>query len=192
MSEERKTELTFVTHNKSKFLEASSLLSKYGIALAMASQNKVEIQSLSIEEVAIYAAIEAYQHIRRPLIVEDTGLFIHSLNGFPGSLSSFVYNTIGIEGILALLKEKSDRAAFFETTVAYFDGKQLKTFKGKVKGIILDEPRGEKGFGFDPIFSPSGRYPVSFAQMSLEEKNSISHRARAFRKFAEWYLESRG
>lgn len=157
----------------------------------MVPQNKVEIQSLSIEEVAIYAAIEAYQHIRRPLIVEDTGLFIPSLNGFPGSLSSLVYSMIGIEGVLVLLKEKTDRTAFFETTVAYFDGQQLKTFKGKVEGVILDSPRGEMGFGFDPIFSPSERYPLSFAQMSLEDKNTISHRAQAFRKFAEWYLKSR-
>lgn len=190
MSGEKKAELVFVTQNRGKFSEASSILSKHSIRLIMAAHSKVEIQSVSIQDVATYAAVEAYQHIRKPLLVEDTGLFIRSLKGFPGAFSSHVYSTIGIEGVLLLLKGKANRAASFETVLAYFDGKLLKTFVGKVEGVILKEPRGNMGFGFDPIFSPKTHYPKSFAEMPLEEKNTVSHRAHAFEKFAQWYTKS--
>ncbi|PSN92670.1 hypothetical protein B9Q03_00365 [Candidatus Marsarchaeota G2 archaeon OSP_D] len=74
--------------------------------------------------------------------------------------------------------------------VAYFDGVELKIFSGRVDGFILNKPVGKNGFGFDPIFSPKESFPKSFAQMSIHEKNKLSHRARAFIAFSKWYTKT--
>ncbi len=181
------TEIVFVTHSKGKYEEASNLAKGFGIRLVKGSVNKLELQANTLEEVASYAAIDAYQHLRRPLVVEDTGLFINSLQGFPGVYSSYVYRTIGLRGILKLLKRKSDRSAFFKTILVYCDDKHFVTFSGRVDGYILARPVGRRGFGFDPIFSPAKQYPTSYAQMPKEEKNRISHRSQAFNAFLIWY-----
>ncbi|MEM0120455.1 MAG: RdgB/HAM1 family non-canonical purine NTP pyrophosphatase [Thermoprotei archaeon] len=183
-------EIAFVTHNKHKFVEASNLVSEWGINLVMIQLNKIELQASSLRDVAIHAAIEAYGHLKKPLIVEDAGLFIEALNGFPGVYSSYTYSTIGVKGLTTLLIKERNRSAFFEAVVVYFDGKELKTFSGHVYGFILNKPIGKKGFGFDPIFSPKELFPKSFGQMSVREKNKFSHRAQAFTAFAKWYTGS--
>jgi len=190
MKDVKKTEVAFITHNKHKFTEASGLLGRLGINLIMEPLNKMEIQASTIQEVATYAALEAYAHLHKPLIVEDAGLFVKALNGFPGVYSSYAFTTIGINGLIALLKGEKDKSAFFEAIVAFFDGIELRIFSGRVDGFILDKPVGKNGFGFDPIFSPKESFPKSFAQMSIREKNKLSHRARAFIAFSKWYTNT--
>ncbi|MEM2249592.1 MAG: XTP/dITP diphosphatase [Candidatus Bathyarchaeia archaeon] len=180
----------FATNNFNKFNEARRVLNRYRIAVGMIRVKTLEIQSESLEEIAKTSAVHAYKQCSLPIIVEDAGLFVEALNGFPGPYSSYVYKTIGNEGLLKLMEEAKNRKAKFQSVVAFFSG-ELESpicFKGEVVGEITKEVRREShyGFGFDPIFKPANSQKT-FAEMSIAEKNRYSHRARAFLKFAKWY-----
>lgn len=175
----------FATSNKNKFLEASKILEKYGVELILFSFEKKELQTTDLGEIALHASLIAYTYVNAPVIVEDSGLFINSLRGFPGPFSSYVYKTIGLQGVLKLLTGIPDRSAYFEAAVALIMPPFERVFKGRVNGRISEEPRGDKGFGFDPIFIPENQ-EKTFAEMSIEEKNMYSHRARAFEKLGIW------
>jgi len=179
----------FATNNIHKFDEARKVLNRYRIAVGMLKVKTLEIQSESLEEIAKTSAIHAFQQCQLPIIVEDAGLFIEALNGFPGPYAAYVYKTIGNEGLLKLMKDVANRKARFQSVVAYFS-EELDApvcFKGEVSGEITEDVRiGHSGFGFDPIFKPSDS-DKTFAEMGIDEKNKHSHRAKAFRKFARWY-----
>ena len=184
----------FATNNINKFNEARKILGRYKIAVGMIRVKTLEIQSESLEEIAKTSAIHAFKQCGLPLIVEDAGLFVEALNGFPGPYSSYVYKTIGNEGLLKLMEKNANRKAKFQSVVAYFS-EELDApicFKGEVVGEITQEPRREShfGFGFDPIFKPVNS-KKTFAEMSIAEKNKYSHRARALGKFAKWYRSLR-
>ena len=185
----------FATGNVNKFNEARSILSPYGIAVGMLRVKGDEIQSDSLKEIAQTSAINAYKRSRLPIFVEDAGLFIDALSGFPGPYAAYVYKTIHNSGILKLMENVKDRRAKFQSVIAYCDETlcEPECFDGESKGeITLKErkPQGKTAFGFDPIFQPAGS-TKSFAEMTIEEKNGFSHRARAIRKFAEWYKTKR-
>lgn len=177
----------FVTSNIHKFNEVRKVLAEYEIATAMLRVEAVEIQDDSIEEIAKASAVNAMKRCGLPIIVEDAGLFIEALKGFPGPYSSYVYRTIGTGGILRLMKNVEKREAYFHSVVAFSSPDEPpRCFHGKAEGKIVKEERGRRGFGFDPIFSLSGRNRT-FAEMTTEEKNRYSHRGQALRKFAKWY-----
>jgi XTP/dITP diphosphohydrolase len=175
----------FATSNKNKFNEASRVLEKYGYELVLFSFEKKELQSTELVEIALHSALIAYTYVNAPVVVEDSGLFIKALNGFPGPFSSYVYKTIGVRGVLKLMEGVTDRSAYFEAAVAIVMPPFERVFKGSVYGRIADSPRGAGGFGFDPIFIPENE-DKTFAEMSVEEKNKYSHRARAFEKLGIW------
>ncbi|MCC6009441.1 MAG: XTP/dITP diphosphatase [Fervidicoccaceae archaeon] len=175
----------FATSNKNKFNEASRILEKYGYELVLFSFEKKELQSTDLGEIALQSALIAYTYVNAPVVVEDSGLFIKALNGFPGPFSSYVYKTIGVRGVLKLMEGVTDRSAYFESAVAIVMPPFERVFKGSVYGRIADSPRGTGGFGFDPIFIPENE-DKTFAEMSVEEKNRYSHRARAFEKLGIW------
>lgn len=132
--------------------------------------------------------MEIAKKISYPVFVEDSGLFIKALNRFPGPYSSYVYQTLGLSGILKLLSSVQDREAEFKSVIAFCDQKHtLKCFLGSVQGTISYEARGVSGFGFDPLFEPNCGGGKTFAEMSVEEKCLISHRGIVLRKFAKWY-----
>jgi XTP/dITP diphosphohydrolase len=181
----------FATGNIHKFMEARSLLSPYGIAVGMLRIKGDEVQSDSLSEIAQKSVKGAYNQCRLPVIVEDAGLFIDALSGFPGPYAAYAYKTIHNDGILKLMEGVPERRAKFEAAVAYFDESLTEpiVFFGESNGQITSVERQEKGksgFGFDPIFQPNGS-KQTFAEMTIEEKNGYSHRAMAMRKFAEWY-----
>jgi XTP/dITP diphosphohydrolase len=181
----------FATGNIHKFDEARSILTGLDIAVGMLRVKDVEIQSDSLAEIAKSSALDAFKRCHLPIIVEDAGLFIDALKGFPGAYAAQAYKTVGNKGLLKLMKGVEDRKAVFRSAIAYCDSeaKAPVVFEGEAEGeITLDERSGsgESGFGFDPIFQPSGS-AKTFAEMTLEEKNGFSHRAKAVRKFAEWY-----
>lgn len=185
----------FATGNINKFNEARSILSPYGIAVGMLRVKGDEIQSDSLKEIAQASAINAYKRSRLPIFVEDAGLFIDALSGFPGPYAAYVYKTIHNSGILRLMENAVDRRAKFQSVIAYCDETLCKPecFDGESKGeITLTERKqqGKSAFGFDPIFQPLGN-SKSFAEMTIKEKNSFSHRALAIRRFAEWYKTKR-
>jgi XTP/dITP diphosphohydrolase len=132
----------------------------------------------------------AYAHaaLKRPVICDDTGFFVSALNGFPGSCAAYVQKTIGNQGILRLLDRKTDRSAWFETGIAYADQNGVRVFTGRIDGVVVD-PRGEGGFGYDPIFAINGR---TLAEMSADEKNRVSHRSRGLIALREWLRDYTG
>jgi len=181
----------FATNNVNKFDEARRVLTEYNVAVGMLRVKSLEIQSEILEEIAMASALDAFGKCRLPVIVEDAGLFIDALNGFPGPYAAYTYKTVGNQGLLRLMKNVKARRARFESAVAYFSAELQSPvcFHGEVLGEIADEERKgseRSGFGFDPIFRPLNS-SKTFAEMSIAEKNEHSHRARAFRKFAEWY-----
>ncbi len=184
----------FATGNIHKFNEVRSILGQLGFAVGMLRLKGDEIQSESIREIAGKSVKNAYARCQLPIFVEDAGLFIGALDGFPGPYAAYVYHTIHNSGILKLLGNNADRHARFQSVIAYCDQQspcQPEFFIGEVKGEIttsVREEQGKSGFGFDPIFQPEGS-TKTFAEMTIEEKNGYSHRAMAIRKFAEWYIK---
>ncbi|MDP7976356.1 RdgB/HAM1 family non-canonical purine NTP pyrophosphatase [Tardisphaera saccharovorans] len=180
-----------VTGNQSKVAEVRDALEPYGVNVEKADLRKFEVQG-EIEEVSMLAARLAAMEALEPVVVDDSGLYVEALKGFPGPYSSYVYSTIGNEGLLSLLNHDDNRAAAFRCAVSYVDpiNRVERTFLGEVMGYIRREPGKPGGFGFDPIFSPFGPNGVPLSEMSIEEKNAISHRGKAFRKLGE-YLAAR-
>ncbi len=182
-------ELKIVTRNRNKFLEAKFILNKYGIKVKQEPIELMEIQSDNLEEIAENKAKQALKKVKPPFATEDAGLFVKALNGFPGPYSSYVYRTIGCQGMIKLMKDVGDRSAKFISIVVYVDPKGLfHKFKGEISGRIALNPLGSKGFGFDPIFIPNELPNRTLAELSFEEKNKISHRFKAFSKLAKYII----
>jgi len=206
--------LRYVTTNPGKVREAEEYLGDDSVA--QLDYDYTEIQSDDLGAIAARGAREAYRHAGEPALVDDAGLFVRALDGFPGPYSSYVEETIGVERTWELAREEEDKGASFRCVLAYCDGEgfdaspdpvdkddrvaaaaagpdadddaealPVKLFEGRVRGTLV-EPRGEGGFGFDPIFEHEG---TTFAEMDEAEKNAISHRGRALAKFAEWHAE---
>jgi len=180
--------LSFVTTNEGKFREAQRIASEFGIELEQVPLPYLEIQSDKLEDIARVGAQQAYAMLKRPCFVEDSGLFIEALKGFPGTFSSYVFKTIGNHGILKLMENIENRSAEFRSTVGYCErGTEVFVFTGIVRGRISTEIRGTGGFGYDPIFIPDGE-ERTFAELSTEEKNTLSHRGKAIRNFFNWLV----
>ena len=175
-------DLYFASSNIHKFNEAKKILDTFGINLGFFNCKLEEIQSDSLIEIAKNKAKQAFLKCKKPVIVEDDGLFIESLNGFPGPYSSYVFQTIGNNGILQLLKQ--NRKAKFVSIISFCDKKNIETFESKINGTISKKLSG-RGWGYDPIFIPLNQ-KKTFAQ--LENKNLLSHRFKSLRKFSSWYL----
>jgi len=179
----------FATGNIHKFNEARAVLAQFGLTAAMLRVKSLEIQSDNLEKIASSSAAEACKRCRLPLIVEDAGLFVEALKGFPGPYAAYVYKTIENAGLLKLMEKVENRRATFRSVIAYCDSNKTECFEGETIGEITKKERVknfESAFGFDPIFQPAGN-KKTFAEMTIEQKNSISHRAQAVRKFAQWY-----
>ena len=151
----------------------------------------------TLQENALIKARFVYERFHTPCFADDTGLEVEALNGAPGVYSAryagvdgsmAVKSEANMNKLLAELQGKASRAARFRTVIAYVDGSRECLFEGEVYGDILDEKRGREGFGYDPVFLPTG-YTQTFAEMPLSIKNTISHRARAFNKFLSFLKE---
>jgi XTP/dITP diphosphohydrolase len=146
--------LRFVTTNDGKWREVSALLAKHGIAVERINAKVLEVQSDDLAEIARISALDAYRSFGGELFVEDAGLFVDALNGFPGPYSSYAYRTIGVRGLLRLMEGVERRAAVFRSAVAYVDREgSVNVFVGEVRGFIATEPRGTWGFGSTPSSS---------------------------------------
>lgn len=176
----------FASTNHHKYREIQLILSSLGIATDFIQTKLVEIQSDTLEEIAKKKVKDAFAKVNRPVMVEDDGLFIRALNGFPGQYSSYAFTTIGNTGILNLLAGSPERSASFYSLVAFYDGKSLSIAEGRVDGKISCKIT-EGGWGYDPIFVPAGTN-LTFAQLK-DKKNEYSHRKKALEKFARWYVK---
>ncbi|MCS4542164.1 MAG: XTP/dITP diphosphatase [Euryarchaeota archaeon] len=178
--------ILFATSNLHKFKEAKEIFKRYDLKIKQVGIKYPELQSDKLEDVAKYGVEYSVQLTSAPTIVEDSGLFIEALRGFPGPYSAFVYRTTGKEGVLRLMENLKNRKAEFQSVIGYCEpNKKPIIFKGKVKGKISYEIRGKFGFAFDSIFIPNGM-TKTFGEISLGEKNKFSHRGKAFRKLCQW------
>ena len=193
-------ELLFATRNNNKVREIQQIL-----------QNRIRIISLSdlgydrdipedrdtLEGNALAKAEFTFNKFNLDCFADDTGLEVDALNGSPGVYSARFaamtgevmegedFSAANIRKLLYLLMDEADRRARFRTVIALITGGREYLFEGIVTGQIIPERRGKEGFGYDPVFIPDG-YNRTFAEMSLEEKNLISHRALAIRKLSDF------
>jgi XTP/dITP diphosphohydrolase len=181
--------VVFATSNRGKLEEARVILAPFGISVVRFDAKGVEIQADSTSEVAAYASKGAAKTAGKAVLVEDAGLYVESLGGFPGPYSAYAFRTIGVAGIIALLQPSPQkRTAEFVSSLAYCEPLgEPALFGGRARGTITTEPRGRKGFGFDPIFVPDGGRKT-FGELTMDEKCAVSHRADSLNKFAKWYL----
>lgn len=175
-----------LTDNPNKFKEGRLTLSEFGYDLRLLRGEKLEIQAEDLEEIARYSLERISINDPRLIISEESGLFIERYGGFPGPYSSYTLRKIGLMGILKLMEGVEDRRAYYKSVIALKHGCDLRLFQGSVWGRISQEPRGKGGFGYDPIFIPDEGDGRTFGEMTIEEKNTISHRARAFRMLGAW------
>jgi len=144
-----------------------------------------EIQAETLEETIVPGLEWLIERYDRPLFIDDSGLFVDALKGFPGVYSSYVFKTVGCEGILRLMRGVEDRSARFECCIGYMEpGGKPFIARGVAYGTISHEMAGTGGFGYDPIFVPEG-HTRTYAQIEVSEKNTMSHRGRAVAKFLE-------
>ncbi|MFH0861061.1 MAG: XTP/dITP diphosphatase [Candidatus Altiarchaeota archaeon] len=174
----------FATGNRHKVSEANRVGKEYGVKFVRVSCPYPEIRDESLERIASEGVKHVYSRLKKPVIVEDSGLFLKAYDGFPSPYSAYVFEKIGNGGMLKLVRGKRNRNAAFKSVIAYYDGKKLRTFTGEVKGRIALKKSGNAGFGYDPIFIPKG-HSRTFAQ-DPELKEKISHRSRAFKKLITW------
>ena len=179
--------LYFITGNKNKFEEAKLYL--LPIELKQKEIDLIEIQSLDSKEVIEHKLKEATKHFKGEFIVEDVSFTLDSMNGLPGPLIKFFLKSIGKRGLYNLCKSFGNFKAEAKATIGYTNGKEILFFEGIIKGKVV-EPKAESDFGWDPIFVPE-RSNKTFSEMTKEEKNLISHRGKAVKKFKEYYLSKK-
>jgi len=188
--------LVFASNNEHKIREINSLL---GDSFKLLSLNDVNIredipeEEPLIEGNALSKARYVFNSTGMDVFADDTGLEISALNGLPGVHSARFAgenkdSSANIEKVLALLDTEENRKARFRTVIALILDKKEYLFEGIVDGTIIHQKRGSEGFGYDPIFVPDGK-TCTFAEMKLAEKNTISHRARAFEKLRQFLLQ---
>jgi len=175
-------DVTFVSTNPGKFREVRDVLRPYGLRARWKRRTLPEPQAPTLEEV-VRSKLHAVSDLPGNVLVEDSGLFIPSLAGFPGVYSAHFLEVWGFGPILELLRRRP-RGAYFRTVAGLQSGRRRRFFVGEVRGAIARRPAGLGGFGYDPIFVPTG-WSRTFAEGTAEEKNAISHRARAVRQVGE-------
>jgi XTP/dITP diphosphohydrolase len=182
---QQSSEVFFASSNEHKFEEVQRILSNLGVNIKLFKTTLEEIQSNSLNEIAKRKAIDAFTKIQKPILIEDDGLFINSLNGFPGPYSSYAYDTIGNTGIIQLLENTELRDAKFVAIIAYCNGiDEVKLFESSIPGKISKEIE-KGGWGYDPIFIPDGE-SKTFANVS--DKDKFSHRSASLKKFSDWFM----
>ncbi|MBI2195849.1 MAG: RdgB/HAM1 family non-canonical purine NTP pyrophosphatase [Candidatus Levybacteria bacterium] len=176
--------ITFVTSSKGKVREAEKILN---IPLEAKQVDLDEIQELSLEKIALHKVNQAFSLVKKPVIVDDVSLEIDAWKGFPGPLIKWILKTENDTAklLLKMLVGEKNRKATVRLAIGFHDGKKPHVFYGEVKGKIATEIRGDNGFGWDPVFVPQGE-EKTYAQMSVGEKNKISHRRKALDKLKDF------
>jgi XTP/dITP diphosphohydrolase len=189
-------QLVFATNNENKIKEIKSALGNEFEILSLKDINCTE-ELPETQETLAGNALQKAKYVANNYNVncfaDDTGLIIEALNGEPGVYSARYAGedrsaTKNMEKVLDKLQESKDRSAYFETSIALIINKKEFLFSGIAKGEITKELSGKDGFGYDPIFKPTG-YSKTFAELSMEEKNTISHRGKAFKKMCEFLIQ---
>lgn len=186
-------QLIFATHNQNKLKELQQLMPPSIVLQSLNDLAYTDAIDETGEDLAANALIKArtiYQHFGKPVFADDTGLEITTLGGAPGVHSARWAGPecdarANVQKILKQLDGQSRRDARFRTVIALIINDKEYLFEGSVAGHISKQPTGTEGFGYDPVFIPEGQQ-LSFAQMSAEAKNRISHRGRAVNRLLEF------
>lgn len=189
--------LIFASHNANKVREIQDILGNEFELLCLKDllfTEDIPETSSTLEGNSKIKADAVYKRFKTPCFADDTGLEVKSLNGAPGVYSArYAGENKNAEDnmnlLLANLKSHTNRQARFRTVITYKSSKNTHQFEGIVEGQIILQKTGEHGFGYDPIFVPNGS-EKTFGEMSILEKNTFSHRARAFEKFRLFLNES--
>lgn len=185
--------ITFVTGNAGKARELAQQLAPLGIAVDQDKRGYPEIQADTLGEVAEAGAAHLLASgLKPPFLLEDSGLFIAALRGFPGVYSRHTLDTVGCAGVLRLMRdvEAEMRTAAFRSHLLYVDAAGRRhSFEGTCAGRIAEVAAGSAGFGFDPIFAPRG-HTRTFAEMEAAEKAALGHRGQAVRAFLAFLEKS--
>lgn len=180
--------VTFVTGNKNKLLEVQMMMGG-AVEIVASDIDLPEFQGNPME-IATKKCITAYDSVKGPVIVEDTGLCFNAYGGLPGPYIKWFLHNLHPIGLYKMLAGFEDKSGYAQCIFAYFDGSSMDEpvlFDGRCNGTIVS-PAGQAHFGWDPIFKPDG-FVETFAQMDRSEKLKISHRGKAFRLLKE-YLEA--
>ncbi len=180
-------QLILVSTNPNKGIEAERIL---GQPILRVSLTLPEIQAATVEEITRFKLETAKSKGYKRLIVEDVSLGFDELGNFPGPYVRWLLEAAGGKGLAAVAYALNNRAAKAQCCVGYWDGRQVQLFLGETAGEILVKPRGERVFGWDAWFLPEGSQQT-FAEMTPEEKDALSHRGRAYRKLAEHLAKSK-
>jgi len=168
-----------VTSRAEKAAEARRL----GFDVEQQALDLPEPQALDPGEIIETKARAAFERLGRAILVEDSGLSVEAWGGFPGALVKWMEKSVGLEGIARMLDGFSDRRATAVCVVASLDERGLTVGRGECRGSIARTPRGTGGFGWDRLFVPDGS-ALTFAEMTPEEKDRVSHRRRAWEALA--------
>lgn len=175
--------ITFVTGNEFKAKETEEILE---FDLEVSKIDLDEIQELDLEKVALHKLTQAYEILKKPVMIDDVSFEVHAWNGFPGPLIKWMLKAGDGPGLLLkLLEGEKDRSATAKLAIGFHDGTMPRIFFGESKGEVAHEIRGNNGFGWDRVFVPDGQ-TQTFAEMPSELKNSISHRGRALKKLHDF------
>lgn len=169
-----------VSGNRSKLLEARRLFPH----LETLEIDLPEIQSLDLDEVLRHKGRAANERVGGPIVVEETGLELEALGGFPGPLVKWMLQSVGPEGLARIVSSEGSQGARAACALLYLDGEREVIAHGSTTGRLVLPARGDQGFGWDPVFQPdeSNR---TYGEMTPDEKDGISHRGRAWRAFAK-------
>ena len=189
--------LVFATNNAHKLAEVRAILSPEYTIISLADldcNEDIPETATTLEGNSLLKAKYVYDKFGFDCFADDTGLEVDALNGEPGVYSARYAGEENnshenMRKVLSLLGDNKNRAACFRTVISLIQGGNTTLFEGKIEGVIISKPLGKSGFGYDPIFVPNN-YVLSFAQLSAEEKNRISHRAMAVQKLVD-YLEQK-
>jgi len=184
--------ICFATNNEHKLEEVEQILGDrfelYTLA-AVGFEGDIPETHDTIEENSLQKAEYVFARVNMPVFSDDSGLEIEALAGRPGVHSAHYAGTrdasANIQKVMNELADERNRAAQFKTVITYFDGQRVEQFEGVIKGVITEELSGHEGFGYDPIFKPDG-FDQTFAEMTPELKNQISHRKRAAEKLSDF------
>jgi len=177
-----KARLTFITGNPSK---AEQLGWHLGLEVRHKKVDLAEVQSLDLQEVVEHKARGAFEIVRGPVLVEDTSLVFTALGRLPGPLIKWFLHELDNAGLCKLLDGYADRSALASVLFGYYDGQQFETFAGQIPGTIALTPRGDRGFGWDPVFIPEG-HTKTWGQMTKEEQIRTSMRRIALKKLEQF------
>ena len=179
-------EISFVTKNPYKAREVEEILGDIGVSIVHTPLTIHEIQTEDIKDIVRDKVLKAFNQVGRPLFIEHTGLYIDSLQGFPGGLTQVFWDKLKANKFSELFGRLENTALTAKTVIAFSDAKKIYIFEGSIEGNIAPEPRGNKDFQWDCVFIPKG-YKETFAEMG-EKKNEISMRKLAFDRFRDFLV----